>query len=132
MAASLADVDPEILANPCGVLATNGLDGTPQMTVVWFVADGETIRISINAKRHKARTLANDPQCSFLLTHPETANYYTEIRGTATVSVDTDYAFADILGPKYGADMRNFDQPGDTRLVIEITPTKIITVDVRH
>ncbi len=128
----LSDIDPEILSNTAAVLATNGLDGVPQLTVIWFLVSDETIGVSINANRHKVRTLMHDPSCTLLITHPDTPNYYAEIRGTAALIADDNYAFADDLGARYDANMRNFDKPGDTRFKVEITPTKINIVDVRH
>jgi hypothetical protein len=68
---------------------------------------------------------------SFLVTHPDTADYYVEIRGTATLIADDDYALADVIGAKYAADFRSFDQPDDGRWIVDITPTKVIVVDVR-
>jgi len=49
-----------------------------------------------------------------------------ELRGDAEVTPDDDYAFADQVGAKYGSDLRDRDQPGDTRVVVTIHPTRIV------
>jgi PPOX class probable F420-dependent enzyme len=127
----LNDVDPEILANTTGVLGTLDAAGRPQLTVVWFIVRDGHVWISINAKRQKARNLRTNDQVSFLVTHTGSADYFVEIRGTAVLRVDDDYAMADVIGAKYGADFRSFDQPGDGRFIVDITPAKVIVTDVR-
>jgi hypothetical protein len=66
-----------------------------------------------------------------LVYHPDTSDYVVEIRGTATLIADDDYAKADVIGVKYGADFRSFDQPGDGRFVIDIVPERVLVTDVR-
>jgi len=127
----LADVDPEILANATGVLGTLDRAGRPQLTVVWFIVQDGHVWISINATRQKARNLQTNDQVSFLVTHPDSADYYAEIRGTATLIPDDDYRLADAIGVKYGADFRSFDRPDDGRFIVDITPSKVIVADVR-
>jgi hypothetical protein len=48
---------------------------------------------------------------------------YVELRGDADITPDDDYAFADRLGEKYGADLRENDRPGETRVVVTVRPT---------
>jgi PPOX class probable F420-dependent enzyme len=129
---NLDDVDPEILANTTGVLCTLDRDGAPQLTAVWFIVREGHLWVSINANRQKARNLARSGQCSMLIFHPSTDNYFAEVRGSADLLADPDYSLSDEIAVRYGADFRNFDQPGDTRFVIDITPAKILVTDVRH
>ncbi len=37
---TLANLEPELLTNPTAVLATNGHDGHPQLTAVWYIVEG--------------------------------------------------------------------------------------------
>ena len=127
----LHDVDPAILANTDGVLGTLDGNGRPQLTVVWFIVRGGHIWVSINATRQKARNLARNGEVSFLVMHPDTGDYYVEVRGTAALLPDDDYRMADEIGVKYDADFRSFDRPGDGRFIVDITPTKVILTDVR-
>ena len=128
---TLENLDPELLANPVGVLATNGRDGLPQLTAVWYIVEAGHICISITNATRKAKNLAGDAKCSVLIFHPETANYYVEIRGTAHTEPDHDYVFADRLGQRYDTDMRTFDRADAQRLRVAIDPSKIIVTDVR-
>lgn len=43
---------------------------------------------------------------------------------------DPDYAFADKVGAKYGADLRHHDLPGQSRVVVTLEPAKIYPVDM--
>ncbi len=128
---TLEDIDPELLANPVAVLATNGRDGMPQLTAVWYIVEEGQICISITDATTKAKNIVADARCSVLIFHPETANYYVEIRGTALTEPDHDYVFADRLGQRYDTDMRTFDRADARRLRIAIDPAKIIVTDVR-
>jgi len=127
----LEQIDTEILANRVGTLATIAPGGGPQQTAVWFIVQDDHILISINAKRKKARNLAANATCSLLIFHPQSDDYYAEVRGTATLIEDNDYRVADVIAQRYDADFRAFDQPGDGRIVIDIAPERIVLTDVR-
>ena len=126
-----ANLAPELLANPTAVLATNGHDGHPQLTAVWYIVEDDRICISITESTRKAKNLAADGRCSVLIFHPETPNYYAEIRGIARIESDHDYVFADRLGRRYDTDMRSFDSADTRRLLAAIEPLKVNVTDVR-
>lgn len=128
---TFANVDPELLANPTAVLATNGHDGHPQLTAVWYIVEDDRICISITDSTRKAENLATDGRCSVLIFHPETPNYYAEVRGVARIDLDHDYVFADRLGQRYDTDMRSFDNADTRRLLAAIEPLKVNVTDVR-
>ena len=86
------------------------------------------MKISLNTARQKVKNLQADPKASFIILEPENSYKYLELRGDAEVAPDDDYAFADKLGAKYGgADLRERDHPGDTRVVVTIKPTRVIS-----
>lgn len=126
----LDTIDPEILTNTIATLATLGAAG-PEMTAVWYAVEGDRIVISAVARRKKTKNLAADPRCSVLIFHPASVDYYVEIRGTAELLDDADYAVADRIAVRYGADFRNFDGPTDHRLIISFTPARVLVTDVR-
>jgi PPOX class probable F420-dependent enzyme len=128
----LDTIDPEILANDTAVIATISPAGVPQLTAVWYVIQDGHVRVSINRKRQKGRNLQKNPNVSLLIYHPETQNYFAEIRGQATLIADDDYQLSDVIAKRYNADFRAFDQPGDGRWLIDIAPTRVVTTDVRH
>jgi PPOX class probable F420-dependent enzyme len=128
----LETIDPEIMSNGTGVLATIDAQGRPQLTAVWFIVSDDHLRISINAKRQKARNLAANGAVSFLVYHPASQDFFAEIRGNATLIADGDYALSAPIAAKYHADFRTFDQPGDSRFIIDITPSRVLVTDERH
>ena len=108
------------------VLGPIGASGRPQLSGVWFLAEDETIRISLNTARQKVKNLQADQKVSVLI-FDETSPYrYVELRGDAEITPDPDYTFADKLGAKYNADLRDRDKPGDTRVVITVHPTRLV------
>ncbi|MCU1395180.1 MAG: class probable F420-dependent enzyme [Ilumatobacteraceae bacterium] len=127
----LDTIDPEILANTIATVATIGPKGDPQMTAVWYLVDGDHIIVSAVARRQKTKNIAANPNISMLIFLPGSVDYYVEIRGTATLVDDADYAIADRIAVRYGADFRNFDGPDDHRLIIDFAPTRALVTDVR-
>jgi PPOX class probable F420-dependent enzyme len=129
--ATVPDTHRDLLDAPVATLATVGADGRPQLSAVWFLAEGDAIRVSLNTARQKTKNLTkNDAATLFIL---DTANpaRYLEVRGNASIAPDDDYAFADKVGAKYGGiDLRTIDQPGQKRVVVTIEPTRINAVDM--
>jgi PPOX class probable F420-dependent enzyme len=123
--ATIPDTHRDLLTLPVATLATVDPDGRPQLTEVWFLADGDDVRISLNTSRQKVRNLQRDPRCSVLLLDLANPYRYVELRGDADITPDDDYAFADRLGEKYGADLRENDRPGETRVVVTVRPTRV-------
>lgn len=111
-------------------LATLSPNGRPQQTVVWFLAENGMVRLSLNTSRQKTVNLARDPACSVVIVGPENPYRYLELRGRAEIEPDPDYAFADKLGAKYGADLRQHDAPGDTRVVVTLSPDRVRGVNM--
>ena len=117
----------DLLSADVGMLATQGQDGYPQVSALWFLHDDDgLIKLSLNTSRQKTKNLERRPECTFFLL--DRANPYRtlEIRATTEISPDADYAFADKLAAKYGgADLRAMDRPGQRRVVVTLRPTKI-------
>ena len=129
---SFPDSHHDLLEAELATLATVGGNGIPQQTVVWFLYDGGELKISLNSSRLKTKNLIKRPQCSLLVLDPAIAQRYLEVRGTAALEPDDDYAFARKVGAKYGgADLSAHDGPGDSRLVVTIQPSNVYAVDMR-
>jgi PPOX class probable F420-dependent enzyme len=123
----IPDSHKGLLGAQVGVLGTIGASGRPQLSAVWFLAEDETVKISLNTTRQKVKNLQAEPKASFLIFDPENPYKYVELRGDAEVTPDDDYSFADKLGAKYGgADLRERDQPGETRVVVTIKPARVV------
>jgi len=56
---------------------------------------------------------------------------YLEIRGDAEITPDDDYTFADQVGAKYHSDLREHDQPGQSRVKVTIRPVRVNAVNMR-
>jgi PPOX class probable F420-dependent enzyme len=125
--AEIPETHKDLLNAQVAVLGTIGSSGRPQLSAVWFLADGDTVKLSLSNTRQKTKNLIANPQASLLILDPASPYRYVELRGNAVVTEDDNYAFADKVGAKYGgADLRERDQPGDVRMVVTITPDRVV------
>jgi PPOX class probable F420-dependent enzyme len=122
----IPDSHKDLLNGQVGVLGTIGASGRPQLSAIWFLAEGDTVKISLNTARQKVKNLQANPKVSLLIAG-DPPYRYVELRGEAEITPDDDYEFADKLGAKYGADLRKNDKPGETRVVITIKPVRVVT-----
>lgn len=120
----------DLLDGQFATLATVGPDGRPQLSEVWFIADGDQVAISLNNSRQKTKNLLDRPACCVFLLDLANPYRYLEIRGDARVEPDDDYAFADRVGAKYRTDLRQHDRPGERRVVVRIDPVRINAVNM--
>ncbi|WP_327132859.1 PPOX class F420-dependent oxidoreductase [Streptomyces sp. NBC_01343] len=131
MTIALNDTVRKLLDAPHpAVLTTLNPDGGPQSSVVWVARDGGELLISTEQGRRKQRNIARDARVG--LTVFDTANpfVYVEIRGTATVTEDTDREVAVLIAEQYmgpGGGKEYAEAPAENvRLVLRITPTKVL------
>jgi len=120
----------DLLDGQFATLATIGPDGRPQLSEVWFLAEDDTIGLSLNNSRQKTKNLLANPATNLFLLDLANPYRYLEIRGDAEVSPDDDYSFADRLGAKYHANLRDHDQPGQSRVKVIIRPVRVNAVDM--
>jgi len=121
----------DLLDRQFATLATIGPDGRPQVSEVWFVAEDGAVAISLNTARQKTKNLVANPAVTVFLLDLEIPYRYLEIRGEAEIAADDDYAFADQVGAKYDADLRQHDQPGQSRVKVTVRPVRVNAVDMR-
>jgi PPOX class probable F420-dependent enzyme len=125
------DSHQDLLDGQVATLATIGADGFPQQTEVWFLHEDGELKTSLNTSRVKTRNLRRRPQCSLMLLDLSNPYRYLVVRGTARLEPDDDYEFARRVGAKYGgADLREHDRPGESRVVVTIEPTNIYAADM--
>ncbi len=132
MATNIPEDFRDLLTIPCATLATIDPHGRPQLTEVWFLADGDSVALSLNTARQKVKNLMKRPQCALFILDPAGPFRYLELRGDAEITPDDDYEFADKVGAKYEADLRRMDQPGQKRVVVTIRPARVNAVDMRR
>jgi PPOX class probable F420-dependent enzyme len=115
----------DLLDSQVATLATIGPDGRPQLSEVWFLAEDGEVKISLNTTRQKTKNLTRNPAATVFILDLANPYRYLEIRGDAEVVPDDDYSFAAKVGAKYGEDLRDRDQPGETRAAVTIHPTRV-------
>jgi PPOX class probable F420-dependent enzyme len=122
----------DLLDSRFATLATVGPDGRPQVSEVWFLAEDDAVRVSLNVTRQKTKNLVANPAISVLLLDLANPLRYLELRGDADITPDDDYSFADRLAAKYGegVDLRQMDAPGQTRVVVTVKPVRVVAVDM--
>jgi PPOX class probable F420-dependent enzyme len=122
----------DLLDTRFATLATVGPDGRPQVSEVWFLAEDDAVRVSLNVTRQKTKNLVANPAISVLLLDLANPLHYLELRGDADITPDDDYSFADRLAATYGegVDLRQMDAPGQTRVVVTVEPVRVVAVDM--
>ena len=125
--ATIPDSHRDLLDADVATLATVGADGYPQLSEVWFLVDGDDIRLSLNTSRQKVKSLERRPACGLLILDLANPRRYVEVRGDAKLEADPDYEFAEKVASKYGADLRGMDKPGESRAAVTIRPTRVRT-----
>ena len=114
--------------NQVVILATEGADGFPQVSAVWYLVDDDgVVTLSLNTSRQKTKNLQRNPKATLFFFDPANPYRTLEIRGRAEIEPDVNYAFADRVGSRYGTNLRENDRPGESRVVVSFTPVKINT-----
>ncbi len=106
-------------------LATIMPDGSPQVTPVWFDADGQHIRINTAKGRVKDRNMRARPKVAMVIQDPRNPYRYLQIRGRV-VEITEEGADEHInrLSLKY--DGKPWARvPGQTRLIFKILPEHV-------
>jgi PPOX class probable F420-dependent enzyme len=111
-------------------LATVMPNGRPQVTPVWFDAEGAYIRINSAKGRVKDKNMRRDPRVALSIQDPDNAYRYLEIRGKVVeITENGAVAHIDALAKKYmGLDTYPFHQPGVQRVIYRIEPLHCSTM----
>ncbi len=75
------------------VLATINKDGTPQLTTMWYLLEGDTIVMNTKVGRTKERNMRRDPRISVCF---EDGYSYLTVSGTVEMIDDSEIAQHDI------------------------------------
>lgn len=120
----------DLLDARVATFATVGTDGRPQLSEIWFLAEGETIGISLNDSRQKTKNLVRNPACTLFILDVANTFRYLELRCDAVVEPDDEYRFADQVGAKYDSDLREHDGPGESRVKVTLQVRKANAVNM--
>jgi PPOX class probable F420-dependent enzyme len=113
-------------------VATVDPDGRPHLTVVWLKRDGDDLLFSTTVDRVQGKNILRDPRVTVMINPADNPYVYAEIRGTATTTPDPTRVLPDELSYKYlGKDYasgnpRSIDD-GDRRIVVRLTPDKVVS-----
>ncbi|TWD81736.1 PPOX class probable F420-dependent enzyme [Kribbella amoyensis] len=102
-------------------VSTIGKRGEPQTTPLWFLFDGERVRISLVDGRQKLRNLRRDPRISVVVVEPDRPTYYLELRGRISELVaDPGLELERAIATKYTGGWSDVEPPGTTRYATSI------------
>ncbi|MFJ4650625.1 PPOX class F420-dependent oxidoreductase [Nocardia sp. NPDC088792] len=121
------DSHADLLTRPLFAhLATLNADGSPQVTPIWQLWDGEFLRFTTTTDRAKHRNTARDPHVAVSINDPEAPYRYLEVRGVIErIEPDPEGDFFDVLAQRYGL---AYERPvGDhpRRVVLVMRPTHV-------
>ena len=111
-------------------IATIMPDGTPQVTPVWFDYTGGKVRVNTAKGRVKPRNLKEGAPVALSILDPDNPYRYIQVRGTVTRATEAGASqHIDSLAKKYlDRDKYPFAQPGEVRIMYEITPRAVQTM----
>jgi PPOX class probable F420-dependent enzyme len=98
--------------------------------MMWFVRDGDTLLFTTLAHRQRVRNVTGNPNVTVLVSPKENPYRYVEVRGTAEVLPDPDKELPDRLSHRYLGGPPPAESDEDTRLIIRVTPEKVINFAV--
>jgi PPOX class probable F420-dependent enzyme len=108
-------------------LSTIGADGLPQVTALWVLLDGETVRTSVLTSRQKYKNLVRNPNATLFVIDPGNPYRTLEVRAHATLEDDPDLVFFERIVRHYGQDPDTFGAPRDGRVVLTLRPVHVVT-----
>ena len=126
----IPDSARQILDGPeFAVLSTLEPDRQPQSSVVWFERDGDDLLMSTVQGRRKHANLVRDPRATVLVYPKDNPYSYVELRGAVTMTEEGGRELIDRLCRAYtGADRYTGDGPDDVRVVVRLTPSKVVAL----
>jgi PPOX class probable F420-dependent enzyme len=102
------------------VLATVNPDGSPQTSVMWVGRDGDDLLMSTVEGRRKHQNMLRDPRVSITVIDSASPQWYVELRGVASITVDDGRRVDTALSWKYDGRDPGEDQPGAVRVVVRV------------
>ncbi len=101
-------------------------DGSPQLSYIFFMREGNEIAFSTTSDRVKTKNLLRDPRINFAVVDPANAFKWVIVNGTATVTTEGAFEFlAKAVGRRMTPDQtREYVDRlrSEPRVVVRITP----------
>ncbi|MEL7434937.1 MAG: TIGR03618 family F420-dependent PPOX class oxidoreductase [Chloroflexota bacterium] len=108
-------------------LITTMPDGQPHGSVVWCRLHGTQIQISITDDTQKYRNLVHESRVSIVAIDTTDPFRYVEVRGTVSMSRENTREILREIATIYGRPDYDVESGADKRVILTITPTKVIT-----
>jgi PPOX class probable F420-dependent enzyme len=111
-------------------VSTLAKSGAPQVTPLWFLWDGERVRISLVEGRQKLRNLRRDPRIAVAIADPARPTFYLELRGTVSELVpDPGLELERAIAEKYTGGWEDVEPLGTMRyatsVIVERTTSQL-------
>jgi PPOX class probable F420-dependent enzyme len=106
------------------VLATINPDGSPQTSVMWVGRDGNDLLFSTVEGRVKHRNMRRDPRVSVTVIDSADPEYYVELRGRVSMTLDVGRRLDTQLSWKYDGHDPGEDRPGAVRVLVRMVVEK--------
>ena len=129
--ATIPATHTDLLQKPAfASLATLNVDGTPQVTPVWFDWDGSHVLINTARGRVKDRNLRRNPHVALAIPDPSNPYRYIGIQGRVTnITEEGADAHIDKMAKKYlNKDRYPYRAQGEVRMLVTIVPEKVHAV----
>ena len=131
---SREDID-ELLGRPLvSVVSTVRPDGTPHMTPVWHLVDGDEVVLTVDSSSVKARNVRANPVAALSVVTDETPQRWLLVSGKAELSTERLEEIARKVSVHYMGEeegipyseqaMRDFDF-----VLLRIKPTRVVGFD---
>jgi PPOX class probable F420-dependent enzyme len=124
---ALTDLAKRLIDEPTfAVLSTINPDGAPQSSVVWVKRDGDDVVFSTIRGRRKTRNMERDPRVTVTLYDPADPYRYVEVRGAVSLTEEGGPELIQELSQKYDGTPFTEGHPDNVRVVVRVTPTRVI------
>jgi len=124
---ALTDLAKRLIDGPTfAVVSTINPDGAPQSGVVWVKRDGDDILFSTIRGRRKTKNMERDPRVGVTLYDPADPYRYVEVRGAVSLTEEGGPELIQDLSQKYDGVPFREGRPDNVRVVVRITPTRVI------
>ncbi|WP_051032322.1 PPOX class F420-dependent oxidoreductase [Nocardia veterana] len=107
-------------------LSTVGADGIPQVTALWYLAEKDSIAISVPADRQKYKNVVAHPKATLFVIDPANPFRTLEIRGTTSTEPDSDLELFERVVRHYGHDPAAFPAGDADRVALRLIPIRVV------
>ena len=108
-------------------VATTNKNGSPQVSPIWLLREGDTIIFSTTEERRKTKNMRRTPMIALSIVDPDNPFRYMELRGPVTIEPDPDKELPPRLYELYVGEGQF---PGDSehRVVVRFTPEHVVVM----